>query len=232
MSSKTYPTLSLETELVAAGSRFVIGIDEVGRGAIAGPVSVGASLLDSQDARWSQAWPPKLRDSKLLTESVREELYEPVTTWLVGASVGSVAADDIDRIGIVEALARAAGTALARLLDDQSLRGEIARDGAIVLLDGSHNWLAARAQGLPVVTRVKADRDCVSVSAASVLAKVERDRFMIQSHQLHPQFGWVGNKGYASEEHIAALREYGPSELHRHSWLTKILASDEQLPLA
>lgn len=232
MSSKTYPTLSLETDLVAAGSRFVIGIDEVGRGAIAGPVAVGAALIDSKDARWAMPWPTKLRDSKLLAEPVREELYQPVQEWLVGAAVGTVSAIEIDRIGIVEALARAAGSALSSLLEDQDLRGEIARDGAIVLLDGSHNWLDAMAQGLPVVTRVKADRDCVVVSAASVLAKVERDRFMIDAHEQHPHFGWDGNKGYASEGHIAALKQHGPVDLHRHTWLTKILAEEQQLPLA
>jgi ribonuclease HII len=231
MSSKTYPTLSLETELVEAGSRFVIGIDEVGRGAIAGPVAVGAALIDSQDARWREPWPAKLRDSKLLAEPVREEVYEPVKAWAAGSAVGMVSALDIDRLGIVESLARAASAAIAQLLEDQDLRAAIAKDGAIVLLDGSHNWLANKAHGLPVTTRVKADRDCVVVSAASVLAKVERDRIMIEAHSSHPSFGWDGNKGYASEGHIEALKQYGPTDWHRHTWLTKILAEQQQLPL-
>jgi len=182
MSSKTFPTLSLETGLVAAGSRFVIGIDEVGRGAIAGPVAVGATLLDSQHPNWDAPWPAKLRDSKLLSEAVREEIYEPTRGWLLGSAVGQVSAEAIDSIGIVNALARAAGDAIASLLEDQDLRSEIAKHGAIVLLDGSHNWLSQQSHGLPVVTRVKADRDCVSVAAASVIAKVERDRAMIAAH--------------------------------------------------
>jgi ribonuclease HII len=98
---------------------------------------------------------------------------------------------------------------------------------AVVLLDGSHDWLTpalARASwsgGLRVTTKVKADRTCAAVSAASVLAKVHRDRLMIAADPVHPGYNWTGNKGYASADHYAAIDELGPSPLHRWSWLHK-----------
>ena len=89
-----------------------------------------------------------------------------------------------------------------------------------MLLDGSHDWLSpALARPLPVHTRVKADRDCVSVAAASVVAKVYRDRIMIEADARHPGYGWTGNKGYGSAGHFAAIAELGASEFHRRTWL-------------
>jgi ribonuclease HII len=88
-----------------------------------------------------------------------------------------------------------------------------------VLLDGSHNWLANSAYGLPVRTKTKADQDCVSVACASVLAKVTRDRLMVTLDAAHPGFGFAGNKGYAAAGHIERLREVGPTSIHRHSSL-------------
>jgi ribonuclease HII len=137
-------------------------------------------------------------------------------------------ASEIDNKGIVRALALSAGRALDSLLQDASLRQAIARDGAIIILDGSHNWLGAKASGIPVIVRTKADRDCVSVAAASVISKVERDNLMIALASRFGEYGFDGHKGYASEAHIQAIRTIGPSSEHRHTWLTKIL-DDGQL---
>ena len=227
MSSKTFPSLSLERELWAKGARFIIGMDEVGRGAIAGPVAVGVALLDSQDSRVETVWPGNLKDSKLRSEKARNGILAPVQSWVSGYAVGMASANEIDTKGIVQALALSAGRALDSLLEDASLRQAIAKDGAIIILDGSHNWLGAKAAGIPVIVRPKADRDCVSVAAASVISKVERDNLMIELASSHPQFGFEGHKGYASEAHILAIRSIGPSAEHRHTWLTKILGDGQ-----
>jgi ribonuclease HII len=136
-------------------------------------------------------------------------------------------ANEIDTKGIVQALALSAGRALDSLLDDASLRQAIARDGAVIILDGSHNWLGAKASGIPVIVRTKADRDCVSVAAASVISKVERDNLMIELATGFSGYGFEGHKGYASEAHILAIKTIGPSREHRHTWLTKILGDGQ-----
>lgn len=224
MSSKTFPSLDLERSLWAAGSRFVIGMDEVGRGAIAGPVAVGVALVDRDSVSANEPWPAKLCDSKLISEKVRNEILEPVQSWVAASAVGMSSAKEIDSKGIVAALALAAGRALDLMLADAELRAAIARDGATIILDGSHNWLGAKASGIDVVVRTKADRDCVSVAAASVISKVERDNLMISLAESYPEFGFAGHKGYAAESHISAVRSIGPSDEHRVTWLTKILA--------
>ncbi len=229
MSSKTYPSLNLENELWAKGARFVIGMDEVGRGAIAGPVAVGVALLDREDSRSKTAWPEKLCDSKLISEKVRNEIVGPVTEWVSASAVGMVSAKEIDSRGIVDALATAGAEALSRVLENQKLRQEIISDGAVIILDGSHNWLGPKASGIEVMVRTKADRDCVSVAAASVIAKVARDNLMIELSDKFAGYGLSGHKGYASASHIEAVRNLGPSSEHRVTWLTKILAVDNHL---
>lgn len=226
MSSKIYPSLNLENELWARGARFVIGMDEVGRGSIAGPVAVGVALIDSKSINSQLPWPEKLCDSKLISEKVRNEIVEPVSAWVSGSAVGMVSASQIDANGIVAALAAAGSIALGQLLEDVGLRSEIIKDGAVIILDGSHNWLGAKASGIDVMVRTKADRDCVSVAAASVLAKVARDNLMIGMAERIPGYGLEEHKGYASVTHIAAVRALGPSSEHRVTWLTKILAEE------
>lgn len=227
MSSKTFPSLEFETALIARGSRFIIGIDEVGRGAIAGPVAVAASLIDSRSESFSKPWPTALADSKLMTEKARIATAPQVLDWAEDVRVGFVEAAEIDARGITKSLASAAGKALSALLESPVLRSQIASDGATIILDGSHNWLGSQASGVDVIARTKADRDCVSVACASVVAKVQRDNLMIQLSKEHLGYLFDGHKGYASAAHIAAIRELGPSAQHRITWLTKILADGE-----
>ncbi len=227
MSSKTFPSLSLERELWASGARFIIGMDEVGRGAIAGPVAVGVALLDRQSAAIETPWPAKLCDSKLISEKVRNQILPDVQQWVSGHAVGLASAQEIDFRGIVAALALAAGRALDSLLADAALRQQIASDGAVIILDGSHNWLGAQAAGIDVIVRPKADRDCVSVAAASVISKVLRDNLMIEMSPQFEPYGFAGHKGYAAETHIQALKNFGPSIEHRVTWLTKILGENQ-----
>jgi ribonuclease HII len=223
MSSKPYPRLDSERRIFERGNRFVIGIDEVGRGAIAGPVAVGVSLIDKSNPNL-ESWPEKLKDSKLMTAKSRDEITEPLIEWVSSYAVGFSTNKEIDELGISEALRLAAGRALDQLLQDGTFRKAIAEDGAVILLDGSQNWLGKVSYGLDVQVEVKADTNCVSVAAAAVLAKVTRDSMMQELDQQYSGYGLAGHKGYASAAHIAALRTLGPSAIHRVTWLTRILA--------
>jgi ribonuclease HII len=220
------PTLREERRLLRSGHVYVAGMDEVGRGSLAGPVTVGVVVVDGA----ARSAPSGVRDSKLLTPAAREALVPKLRRWAVGYAVGHAEADEIDRYGIIAALRLAGRRALAQL----------ATPPTCVLLDGSHDWLTVRAElaGLfeldrpgrspapvveltvdPVVTTlVKADLRCAAVAAASVLAKVERDAMMVQRAAQFPEYGWRENKGYSAPEHAAALRRLGPCQQHRQSW--------------
>ena len=223
MSTKTYPTLQTESRLFERGNRFVIGIDEVGRGAIAGPVAVGLSLIDKLNPAIT-SWPEKLQDSKLMTPKSRAEITDPLENGVDGFAIGYSSNEEIDKSGISEALRSAASRALTELLASGSMRSKLASEGAVILLDGSQNWLGKQAAGLEVDLQVKADTTCVSVAAAAVLAKVKRDALMEAFDGKYPEYGFAGHKGYASAAHIQALRTHGPSAIHRLTWLTRILA--------
>jgi ribonuclease HII len=205
------PTLEFENALHEEGARFVIGCDEVGRGAIAGPVGVGLAVVD----RSVGVHPKGLRDSKMLSEKRREELAPLAAGWARFSAVGLATAEEVDTLGIMVSLGLAGKRALIQL---HELGASITE--SILLLDGSFDWLTpVLATPLRVRTRVKADRDCASVAAASVVAKVHRDRLMIAADADYPGYGWVGNKGYGSADHYAAIDRLGPSALHRKTWL-------------
>ncbi len=244
------PTLRHERSLLREGHAVVAGMDEVGRGALAGPVSVGVVLVTEA----TRTAPAGVKDSKLLSPAVREALVPRLRRWATASAVGHAQAWEIDAYGIIPALRLAGRRALAALPTMPD----------VVLLDGSHNWLAARVIELPeapsvedaegvlfdvppvvlasgapprepapeivlageprVTTMVKADLRCAAVAAASVLAKVERDALMVELAATHPHFGWHENKGYAAPDHVAALREHGPCQWHRRSWNIKACA--------
>jgi ribonuclease HII len=205
------PSDAVELELFAAGARAVIGCDEVGRGAIAGPVGVGMTAMTPAHG----VWPVGLRDSKMLSQK-RRELLEPLTLeWAPLSAVGYADASEVDSIGITAALGLAGKRALVQLHE-----AGVDVMSSVVLLDGSTDWLTGALSVAPRVhTRVKADRDCVSVAAASVVAKVQRDRLMIAAGEEYPGYHWPSNKGYGSAAHFEAIRSLGATELHRHTWL-------------
>lgn len=205
------PTLVIEQSLFRQGCLRIAALDEVGRGALAGPVSVGAVVIDLSVG----APPGGLRDSKLLTAIARDRLVAPIRGWAVSWSVGHATPEEIDRAGIMAALTLAARRALAGL------------DGPVdaILLDGTVDYVTGARAGCGVIpvaravtTRAKADRDCASVAAASVLAKVTRDALMTALDRDYPQYQWAQNKGYGTESHTAALARYGPCDRHRRSW--------------
>jgi len=215
----------------------------VGRGALAGPVTVGAVAVDLR----TRACPKGVADSKLLSPAARQRLVPALSRWGTARAVGHAGPDEIDAIGIVAALRLAGRRALAQL--------GVVPD--VVLLDGSHDWLSAPRQpglfelagpeadaplaelaghpeldGLAVRTRVKADRTCASVAAASVLAKCARDALMVDLAAAHPEYGWAENKGYGAPEHLEALRSLGPTPLHRRSWRLPLAGEPVPDPLA
>lgn len=205
------PRLTLERRLLREHP-LIIACDEVGRGALAGPVAVGAAVMDATGSR--RRIPQGLRDSKLVPEPRRAEVAARAASWVSASAVGWSSAAEIDEVGIMRALGNAALRALAEL------RGQgVAAEGAIVLLDGNYDYISpAGATGMVVRPVIKADRDCASAAAASVIAKVARDALMTELDPDFPAYRWARNKGYASPDHREAIRAYGISAHHRASW--------------
>ncbi|WP_395726766.1 ribonuclease HII [Nakamurella sp.] len=207
MAAVRRPSLRLEKQLMRDGVIRLAAMDEVGRGALAGPVTVGVVVVTPSVRRV----PPGLADSKLLTPVERQRLVGPVRRWVGEYAVGHAGADEIDTIGIIAALRLAGRRALA------ALSGPV----DAVLLDGNHNYLREPAEdvvGPPVHVRIKADLTCAAVAGASVLAKTERDAILTDLSPAYPVYRFAENKGYGTPEHVAALREHGPSAMHRRSW--------------
>ncbi|MBO0979420.1 ribonuclease HII [Microbacterium sp. SD291] len=205
------PKLTLERRLLGE-CELIISLDEVGRGALAGPVAVGAAVMDAAGAR--RRVPEGLRDSKLVTEKRRPDVAARAAAWVQASAVGWASAAEIDEVGIMRALGLAASRAVQSVVDQGA-----ALETALVLLDGNHDYVSA-VHPVPLRVRpvIKADRDCASVSAASVIAKVARDSHMTALHEGHPSYQWDRNKGYASTEHRDAIRMLGLSPYHRASW--------------
>jgi ribonuclease HII len=245
------PTLREERRLLRSGHVLVAGMDEVGRGALAGPVTVGVVVIDLAVG----TAPAGVRDSKLLVPAAREALVPRLRRWARAWAVGHAEPEEIDAHGIIAALRLAGRRALAQL---PALP-------ACVLLDGNHDWLTLRPAAPPpadedglfpvdqagpigvplrvpaphvsldaepvVHTMIKADLRCAAVAAASVLAKVERDRIMVERARDFPGYGWEENKGYSAPEHGEALRRVGPCAQHRRSWSLPGQAGDPLLAL-
>jgi len=195
------PTRALEKELWAAGHEFVVGIDEVGRGAWAGPLVVGAAVLP-RDQRVNG-----VRDSKMLTEKAREALFDRIAGWCATWALGAATHEECDALGMAEAQRLAARRAVAGL--------GVVPSAAIV--DGSWNFLTGVVAHVEM--RVKADQSCLPVAAASILAKVSRDREMRVAAEHFPMWAFETNKGYPCTLHKAGLQGYGPSAIHRRSWV-------------
>jgi len=192
------PDDRFEREAWTRGFRRVAGVDEAGRGPLAGPVVAAAVILPR---RWRQEG---LRDSKLLSEGQRERLYARIVDTAVAIGVGIVGAQMIDTHNILEA---------TRLAMEQAVRQ----------LSPPSDYLVLDALVLPAVLVeqrlvVKGDGLCVSVAAASVVAKVTRDRLMAEAHARYPEYGFLTHKGYGTAEHLRQLQRLGPCELHRRSF--------------
>ncbi|HEY5664960.1 MAG TPA: ribonuclease HII [Ilumatobacter sp.] len=195
------PTRKIEQELWAQGHDTIVGIDEVGRGAWAGPLMVGAAIVP-RDSRVLG-----VRDSKMLTERDREQLFDRVASWCVAWSVGAAGQDECDELGMAEAQR----LACRRAIDGLGVVPDVA------VSDGTWDFVTPTVDRVEM--RVKADRDCLSVATASILAKVVRDRQMRALADSYPNWSFDTNKGYPCPVHKAALQGYGPSAIHRRTWV-------------
>jgi ribonuclease HII len=200
-SKKRAPTREIEQAMWERGHEVVVGIDEVGRGSWAGPLMVGAAVLP-RDRRVNG-----VRDSKLLSEPQREFLFDRIAEWCVSWSVGAASQDECDHLGMSAAQKLAARRAIDGL--------DVAPDVAVT--DGKWDFVSPAVPHVELV--VKADLRCLSVAAASILAKVVRDREMRAMAEHYPQWSFDTNKGYPCPVHKAALIGYGPSAIHRRSWV-------------
>lgn len=222
---KNKTNLDLEKNLFSKGANLVAGMDEVGRGCLAGPVYVGITVLNKELAL-DELLPEGLTDSKELTKDQRETLLPHVKSWVLEHSIGQASNSEIDEIGLTRALRRAGRRALNSLKNKPDY----------LILDGKHNWLMPEKEtldifeevvddgpisaNLKIINLIKADLICSSVAAASIVAKVARDQVMDDLSKEFPDYSWHENKGYAAAEHLLAIKRYGPTKYHRISWKT------------
>ena len=203
------PDLSFEHEAYRQGYQLIAGIDEAGRGSLAGPVVAAAVIL-----------PPGLmidgvNDSKKLTPGRREVLYQVIHQHALATGIGVVGNEDIDRINILRATIMAMEMAVKNL----KIPPDYLLIDAVSLSD-------SRIPHRPII---KGDMLSVSIASASIVAKVTRDRLMTEEHSLFPQYNFMTHKGYGTRDHVSRLRLYGPSIIHRKSFLKRLLGPDPQV---
>ena len=193
---------TLENEIYAGGVKRLCGVDEAGRGPLAGPVCAAAVILP-QNCEIEG-----LNDSKKLTEKKREALFDQITAAAVSYGLAFATVEEIEEYNILGATFMAMNRAIAQL----------ERVPELALIDGNRNT------GIQIPSRciVGGDGKCADIAAASVLAKVTRDRYMLQMAELYPQYGFEKHKGYGTKAHYEAIRAYGPSPIHRPSFLRKM----------
>lgn len=183
------------------GYEYICGIDEVGRGPLAGPVVAGAVILHKNcDILF-------INDSKKLTEKKREELYDVIMEKAVACGIGMVSPERIDEINILQATYEAMRLAIHNL----SVRPTLLLNDAVTIPE-------VDIKQVPII---KGDAKSISIGAASIIAKVTRDRLMVQYAEIYPQYGFESNKGYGSKAHTEALKKYGPTPIHRRSFIKK-----------
>ena len=193
---------TLENEIYEEGWSLLCGVDEAGRGPLAGPVCAAAVILPRGLVIEG------LNDSKKLTEKKREALFDPICEQAISFGIAFAGVEEIEEHNILNATYLAMNRAIAKL-DPQP---------ALALIDGN------RSTGITVQNRciVKGDARCADIAAASVLAKVSRDRYMLEMSSLYPQYHFEQHKGYGTKLHYAAIREYGPCPIHRMSFLKNL----------
>lgn len=191
--------IEFERQARDAGYHLIAGVDEVGRGCLAGPVVAGACIL-----HLDRKLPKGLNDSKKLTAKAREEIAAELKDSAIAYAIGQVEADEIDRINILEATKKAMLLAI----------GLLSVPADFLLIDALH----LKQSPLPQKAIIKGDTISASIAAASILAKTFRDDLMVEYAAKYPEYGFAGHKGYGAPSHFEALREYGPCILHRKSF--------------
>lgn len=189
-----------EKELRDKGYKYICGIDEAGRGSLAGPVVV-ASVIMPEDSMIEG-----VNDSKKVSEKKREKLYDLILEEAISYGVGIIGQDEIDEINILNATKKGLTTSLKEL----TIKPDLIIVDALTHID---------TLGIPYESIIKGDAKCYSISAASIIAKVTRDRIMREWDKIYPQYGFAQHKGYGTSAHINAIKEYGPCPLHRRSFI-------------
>jgi len=195
------PTLAEENELARQDYRFVAGIDEVGRGPLAGPTVAAAVILPPA---FEAPWLHLVRDSKQLTAKRRESLFPHIEEASVAIGIGYAGPDVIDRVGIAPAVRLAMCSAV----------GNLSQPPDFLLID----FMALRELAIPQKNITRGDSLSVSIACASIIAKVTRDRLMTHLDELYPHYGFARHKGYGTAEHLECLRRFGPCPAHRRSF--------------
>lgn len=193
----------IENELHEKGIKLICGIDEAGRGPLAGPVVVASCIMPIDSMIEG------VNDSKKVSEKKRELLYEEITSTAISYGVGIVYQDEIDKINILNATKKA----LTLSLQELSTKPEL------IIVDALNN---IDTLGIPYKSYIKGDANCYSISAASIIAKVTRDRIMRQWDEIYPMYGFGKHKGYGTASHIQAIKEHGLCPLHRRSFVKNI----------
>ena len=189
-----------ENKLHETGLMYIAGIDEAGRGPLAGPVTVGAVILKPD------SFIEGINDSKKISETKREKLYETITNEALAWSVGIVDQKEIDEINILNATKKA----LKLALEDLKIKPDR------LLVDALEN---IDTNGIPYTSIIKGDAKIYSIGAASILAKVTRDRIMREYDEVYPEYGFAKHKGYGTAAHIETIKKYGPCPLHRRTFI-------------
>ena len=193
-----------EQNLYKSGIQYIAGIDEAGRGPLAGPVVVGIAIMKPE------SFIEGVNDSKKISEKKRETLYDQITNEAIDWSVGIIDQKEIDEINILNATKKALHMAIENL--------KIRPDRIIV--DALQNIDTC---GIPYTSIIKGDAKIYSISAASIIAKVTRDRIMREYDEIYPEYGFAGHKGYGTAKHIQAIKTYGPCPIHRESFIKNFI---------
>lgn len=193
-----------ERKLYKKGINYICGIDEAGRGPLAGPVVVGAVIMPND------SFIEGVNDSKKISESKREKLYDIITEEAIAWGVGIVNQKEIDEINILNATKKA----LTMALESLEIKPEL------ILTDALDN---INTLGIPYKSFIKGDAKIYSISAASIIAKVTRDRIMREYDEIYPEYGFSKHKGYGTAQHISAIKEYGICDLHRRSFVKNFI---------
>jgi len=193
-----------EEQLYSEKIKLIAGIDEAGRGPLAGPVVVGIAIMPKDSMIEG------INDSKKISEKKREKLYEQIKEEAIAWSVGIADQNEIDEINILNATK----LALTRAIEAISVKPDL------ILVDALTN---INTKGIPYKSIIKGDSKEYSIASASIIAKVTRDRMMREYDEIYPQYGFSGHKGYGTAKHIAAIKEYGPCILHRKSFIKNFI---------
>lgn len=222
-----FPTYKTEQEILGSGYDFVIGCDEVGVGPVAGPVVAAACVIEPSSVngyRSKNKWYYRIRDSKTTYEHERGPLKDLVCQNCIVQSVALVEPDEIDQINIYQASHKAMRLAVMNVIEE--LKKDASKDVKILLLiDGRSSLKDLTADGVVISQQAVIDGDAkvLSISAASIIAKVYRDEILERLHQEFPKYAWDKNKGYNTKEHKMAIEKWGITKYHRKSFLKKYI---------